>query len=80
MNIQQIISDITSRADINKDGKLSPQDIDALRDTHGLSQTLVDTLKKAGDANGDGKLDLQDALTHLGGVFGEPKAKTGRKR
>ncbi|NCU38364.1 hypothetical protein EOL96_04895 [Candidatus Saccharibacteria bacterium] len=66
MDIQKLLSDAHARADINGDGKLSPQDLDALRDTYGIDSSVVNDLRAKADANGDGKLDFEDLKSGLG--------------
>lgn len=53
-----IIDVIKSQMDLNKDGKLSKEDLEALKD--GKSNTLIDQLKKQADLNKDGKIDAKD--------------------
>jgi hypothetical protein len=55
MNLFNIIKE---RADINGDGKLTPQDLDSLKD--GNNNEALDKLKDLADRNSDGKLSLDD--------------------
>lgn len=53
-----IINTIKAKMDANGDGKISVEDLEALKD--GTNKSLITKLKKQADANKDGKLDLQD--------------------
>ncbi len=62
-----IFDDLKAKADANGDGKLTKDDLEALRDK--LPADKVDELKKKADTNSDGKVDLAD-LKDLGGDVG----------
>lgn len=53
-----IIDTIKSKMDANGDGKISVEDLEALKDS--ANKSVIDNLKKKADANKDGKLDLKD--------------------
>lgn len=53
-----IVDIIKSQMDLNKDGKLSKEDLESLKD--GKSNALIDQLKKQADLNKDGKIDAKD--------------------
>jgi len=75
-----LVDDLQAKADVNGDGKLSVEDLEALKD--GANNEQLDQLKSLADQNGDGKIDLEDAKNFdfnnvidavkdkLGGLFG----------
>lgn len=78
MDISKLLDDAKARADVNGDGKLSAEDLEALRDKHGLDSNLVDDLKAKADASGDGKLDFEDikaSAANLGDAMNNFKDK-----
>ena len=62
-----IFDDIKEKADANEDGKITKDDLEALKG--GNHDEVLDQLKSKADANSDGKLDLAD-LQDLGGNLG----------
>lgn len=75
-----LFDDIKAKADVNGDGKITPEDLEALKD--GANNEKLDQLKGLADQNGDGKIDLADikgfkfdnvidnAKDKFGGLFG----------
>lgn len=76
-----LIDDLKAKADLNGDGRLSPQDLESLKD--GANDEQLDKLKQLADQNDDGKLSFDDAKnldfgnlakdikSQLGGLFGK---------
>lgn len=78
MDLSKLLEDAKARADVNGDGKLTVQDLEALRDQHGLDSKLVDDLKAKADASGDGKLgfdDIKAGAANLGEAMNNFKDK-----
>lgn len=53
-----LLDDIKAKADLNGDGKVSVEDLEALKD--GVNNDKVEQLKKIADQNGDDKIDVED--------------------
>lgn len=71
-----LVDDLQAKADVNGDGKLSVEDLEALKD--GVNNEQLDQLKSLADQNGDGKIDLEDAKNFdFNGVVDAVKDKLG---
>jgi hypothetical protein len=53
-----LLDDIKAKADLNGDGKVSVEDLEALKD--GVNNDKLEQLKKIADQNGDDKIDVED--------------------
>lgn len=70
VDIKNILAEAQARADANGDGKLSIEDLSALKEEYGLDASFLDNLKTKIDANVDGKIDLADLQGGLGNIGG----------
>jgi len=61
-----ILDDIKAKADTNGDGKISKDDLEALKG--GEHDEIIEQLKSKADLNDDGKLDLSDLKDVKGDV------------
>lgn len=74
-----LLEEIKQRADANADGKLTLDDINALREKFPDQANVLDKVKALADANGDGKVDpgdlknfnLGDVMGKVGSLFGK---------
>ena len=55
-----IFDELKQKADANDDGKITKDDLEALRGSGEGDDSLLDKLKEAADQNDDGKLNLDD--------------------
>lgn len=69
-----VIDDITAKFDANKDGKLSIEDLEALKTSDNAD--VIDQLKEKADQNGDGKLTLDDLKAFDVSSIGDQIGKT----
>lgn len=65
-----LLDDLKAKADASGDGKVSSEDLNALKEKYAGEGSVIEGLQQKADANGDGKLDLAD-LQDLGGNLGD---------
>ena len=66
MDIQKLLAEAQTKADVNGDHKLTADDVSALASKYGLDEKMINELKQKGDTNGDGKIDLEDLKSGVG--------------
>ena len=72
-----LFDELKKRADVNGDGKITKEDLDALNSPE--NKAKIDELKKTADSNKDGKLDLSDVKSlNLGNVAKDIKGMFGK--
>lgn len=72
-----LFDDLKAKADINNDGKINKEDLEALRS--GENSSIIDSLKEKADMNDDGKLNLDDLKAFdIGDKIDDLKSKFGR--
>ena len=72
-----LFDDLKKRADVNGDGKITKEDLDAVNSPE--NKEKVDALKKVADSNHDGKVDLSDAKNlNIGNIAGNLKGMFGK--
>lgn len=72
-----LIDDLKAKADVNGDGKITKEDLEALNSAE--NRAKIEELKQIADANKDGMLDINDAkglnlgqaINDIKGVFGK---------
>jgi hypothetical protein len=62
-----LLEDLQTKADVNGDGSLSPEDLTSIGEQNGLDAQALEDLKSKLDPNGDGAFNLQDIQDSLGG-------------
>lgn len=69
-----LLDDIKAKIDTNGDGKISADDLEALKGDG--NEGVIDKLKNSADQNADGKLSFDDIKEFdLGGVINDLKGK-----
>ncbi len=73
-----LLDELKAKADASGDGKVSTEDLNALKEKYAGEGSVFETLQQKADANGDGKLnlgDLQDIGDNLGDTLTSLKNK-----
>lgn len=74
-----LFSEVKKLADANGDGKLSTDDIAALREKYPEQSGMLDKAKELADQNNDGKVDLRDLQNlNLGDIAGHIGSMLGK--